>query len=448
MIKVIIAYVKNNHFIIPGSTFLFAVTLLHLLFPIRNDDALFMPAVQSMSYINFITTRYKIWSSRVLSESVIWVLGQNWWFWVVSDILVLMLLYYYLIKMFANKSDIKMHWICMSLVLAYPFVHMSTSGYMITTLFYLWPMTFGLIAGYGMKKSLLDQKIFIWERVIYTAALLFAANVEQMNVFLLGLLTILSGYSALAKKRLNFYLLSQLAIVSALSIFILKTPGNAIRSFVETRWFPDYAMFGIIEKIQFGYAFTLSVFIFNLNLVFIIFCILLYITLHLQYKDKLYRIIAAIPLTVSIVFGASPGIFPNTAISRVSQFGLGASKLVNVFNFHEINYYVPLFFLGFITLCIPAALYLCFKNENLKAWFCIMLILLGFATGMIMGFSPTVWASNTRTLLFTYFAFIVCAILIYQKIRSLNFRWEPMLFALICFLGGASYLRYLALLLG
>jgi len=206
-------------------------------------------------------------------------------------------------------------------------------------------------------------------------------------------------------------------------------------------------MFGIVERMQFGYAYTLSHFIFNTNLVFTVFCALLYITVHLQHKDKFYRLLAAIPLGSSIMFGLAQDIIPNAAISRIGQFGMSTMHIVNVLNFHQFHPYIPIFILGFVMLCMLASLYICFANENLKAWFCITTILLGFATGLAMGFSPTVWATGVRALIFTYFAIIVCIVLIYQKLRLLDFKHEPIVFVVICFLGMNSYMRYLASLI-
>jgi len=437
--------IQNNPFFTPGLVFFFSMVLLHLLFPIYGDDVVYLDTWWTQDMITHILNLYNSWTSRVIINAVVWALSHNWWYWVVSNIAIMMLLYYFLVRLFINKPDSKSCWLGVFSILLYPLAHMSTAGHLATTTNYLWPMTFGFISCYGMKKSLISQKINIWEYPIYIGSLLFAINAEQLNVFILGILTLILGYSILSKKKINIYLLIQLILATIMLIFTLQAPGNAARNIAETRArFPDYVMFGIIERAQLGYAFTLSHFIFSVNLVFTVFCILLYIAVHQQYLDKLYRFLAAVPLGSSIIFGIAQGIIPNPAISRLGQFGMDSTHIVNVLNFHQIHTYIPIVILGLVVICVLASLYLCFSNENLKAWICIVNILLGLTTGLIMGFSPTIWTTGVRALIFAYFTFIICIVLIYQKLRLLRFKHEPILFVMICFLGINAYVRYLA----
>ena len=54
--------------------------------------------------------------------------------------------------------------------------------------------------------------------------------------------------------------------------------------------------------------------------------------------------------------------------------------------------------------------------KNLKNNMALLVFLIGFASRLIMGFSPTVFLSGERTMIFFEFAMIIVSILIWQEI--------------------------------
>jgi hypothetical protein len=182
-------------------------------------------------------------------------------------------------------------------------------------------------------------------------------------------------------------------------------------------------------------------------MIFTVFCALLYTAIHLQYKDKLYRMIALAPLGCSICFHVIHLIqrYSHNPVTALLSLLGGGYYFVRADNYNDLISYFPIITLGFVVLCILAVVYLCFR-ESIKSWFCNAFLLLGLASGVIMGFSPTVWASGHRALVFVYFAFIVGILLIYQKLRQLKFKQEPIIFAVLGLVAAASYLDYIVYL--
>jgi len=440
--------IANNTIIIPVVVFVVLTAITHLLYPIFRDDVHFMYAFPQMGFIDFSVHYYNVWSSRVIILAFLWVLSHSWWGFIATNIVATTLIYYFTVKVFADKQDRNMCWVCLFFIFMFPFAHMATAGFMATSVNYLWSVTFILVTGYGIKKAVTGTKIKIWEHPIYIISLIIAVNAEQVNALMLGILVLLLGHFFVIKKRVNYYLVIQLLITIAMLVFALQNPGNANRSAAETAsWFPEYGMFGIFERAQLGYAFVLSHFIFNPNLVFSMFSLLLYTTIHLQYKDNLYRLIAAVPLGSSILFGVWQRFLPDNAITWLSQFGQNSAQVVNVSNFYNITFYVPLVMLGMVVLCVLVSVFLSFKAEQGKGLFYAALVALGFAVSFIMGFSPTVWASGARTLIFTYFTLIMCMVMFYQKIRQLKFKHEYIFFAGFGLIAAYSYVRFLAWLM-
>ena len=56
------------------------------------------------------------------------------------------------------------------------------------------------------------------------------------------------------------------------------------------------------------------------------------------------------------------------------------------------------------------------REAWLLAYFPIYLLLVGLASRMMMGFSPTVWASRERTFTIAYFAMLAIAVMLVRKL--------------------------------
>ena len=71
-----------------------------------------------------------------------------------------------------------------------------------------------------------------------------------------------------------------------------------------------------------------------------------------------------------------------------------------------------------ILICLVLSILLIFKN--LKNNTAILVFLVGLASRLIMGFSPTIFASGSRTIIFFEFAMIIASILIWQELVKKN----------------------------
>ncbi|MFR5190739.1 MAG: hypothetical protein ACLTEH_05855, partial [Clostridia bacterium] len=92
-----------------------------------------------------------------------------------------------------------------------------------------------------------------------------------------------------------------IAILSLL--FIMTCPGNKQRSLEETqRWYPEYASFQVIEKMQLGLTATMKPLVLHINWLFILFTGLLWIGVCKSRKGILDKWIAAIPLIGATLF--------------------------------------------------------------------------------------------------------------------------------------------------
>lgn len=270
----------------------------------------------------------------------------------------------------------------------------------------------GLYSLIIVKKILKNENIKWYEYILSIIALIYAINVEQMCAILLAIYVPVTIYLIIKKKN-NIYMVIQSMICILSLIFILTCPGNEARDISEAAtWFPEFAHLLFIQKFLMGYSSSLAKFVFEPNAVFMIAGILIFILVCFKEKNKYKRVIGSIPIVCSIVFGIfgfvlakfAPSIY--TPANSMTQYGI--TKII------------PLIILTISGLSFIFSIYICFKGR-FKGLLCIYILLLGFASRIAMGFSPTIWASNDRTFIYMYFSVIICSLILYQEIYELKY---------------------------
>ena len=121
-------------------------------------------------------------------------------------------------------------------------------------------------------------------------------------------------------KKIKPYMMVQTLIAIASIIFILTCPGNYVRQEDEMRRFIDFGMLTIIDKFVLGFTSTFSEIISGKNIVYTLLTSLLAIYVFTNYKERLYRVVALIPVLSILVLGHLTPItfttFPNLEIFR------------------------------------------------------------------------------------------------------------------------------------
>lgn len=422
-----------------------ALIFLHLHITKTNDDIGFTHITNQLSIYDFLITRYKTWSSRVLIEGAIWYLVKHYYLWKLLDIILINCIYIFMIKLFSDNKRTSVFFIAFICILIYPFgKEMSSAGYLATTVNYLWPLSCIIITFYGVKKSCNRLKLSLMEYFIYNICLIYACWSEQGNIFLLSGL-IVAFFYCFYKKHFNIYILIQIIEAILILVFILYSPGTDSRFNSEIRLFPDYLMLSFVDKLQLSFATTLSPILFKPRLEFLIFAFLVLTVVMLKHKCLLYRVIASIPLCSTLIFGTA-----NITqygflyyISRAGSFASNANSIIKINNSENLILYFLIILLGICFLCILCSVYLCFYETPTKALSLVTLIFIGFLSRMPMGFSPTVWASDTRTFTFFTFSFIICIFVFFEYLIEINYKNLNYFMGIFTVLGFAVYLSNL-----
>lgn len=392
--------------------------LLHV-FLILNwgDDVFFRDSIQpeNVTLLSFLTERYFRWSSRLIIEAVMVFITHVpvlWWF---LDTAIMVLAAHSLSRLLP-KMDKKTNYLLVCLVFIYPFIDMRTAGWIATTMNYIWPLAFGLYAMVSIKKILGGEVLKTREYVLNILCILYAANHEQMGVLLAGFFVFFSVYQGAVQKKLHWFLLVQALLSIASVVFILTAPGNGIRTLwtIETH-FPGYVVLSLFDKIEMGFSSTMYGLVMKPDLSFLVFGLLLLLSAKATGQNRVFLGIASVPVFFTLVFGLLGPVvgkllpFVGTIRRAMTETGTNPS-------FSNPMSLIPDLLLIGVCLSVVVSLYRVFVVKR-DAWLVLLVLGAGFASRMIMAFTPAIWFSEDRTFLFLYVALIYCSVRLFQIVR-------------------------------
>lgn len=376
--------------------------------------------------IDFVSGRYYNWSSRVIIEFILClVLKISKYLWILIEVLMVTLAGYSISKIFTIKNDKENNLMLISMILIYPYTIMHQTGWASTTINYMWPLATCLFALIPIKKLWYGEKIKFFEYPFYTLALLFAGNQEQSSAILVCFYIIFTIIMTVKNRKIKPYMIFQSLVAIASIIFILTCPGNYVRGQDEMRRFIDFGMLTFLDKFVLGFTATFGEIIANQDLVYTLFTSLLAIYVFTNYKEKVYRIVSLIPVISGLAFGhLSPitfGMFPE--LEKFFELITVKDVILTVENCNELYYVLPILLAFANFICIGMSLLLLSKkfSHNLP----LLIYFAGLASRIIIAFSPTVFVSKTRTMIFFDFAMIIISYIIWQRLdkkdKKINF---------------------------
>lgn len=411
-------WVSTNYF--PFVFYAILMVLFHFMIEMDFADDVWFAQVMEESasfqtWIDFLISRYQGWSSRLVIEGVLIIIVRSQILWRILDTAVMVWVAVALSIFFNREGRKSVNWFIVCAMLSFPMETMSTAGWIATTLNYSWPLAFGFLAMIPIKNLVCGQNNRWYTYVLAIPALFYAVSQEQMCAVMLAICGYFTVYLFVKSKKVPWFVFSETLVSVAGLIFILTCPGNGVRTESEIlTWFPSYGELSFLRKVELGYSSSLYELIMQPNLIFTLFCVVIMVTTFLYNKKKIYRCISTIPFVTSLVMGlfaeSFASVFPYLSNLRNQMTSVGTGII-----FGFIETWIPDLFITAIAFCILISLWGIFEDKR-KVIFPSYLLLLGLATHWVMGFSPTIWASGSRTCIFMYFAIISVSVLLFSKV--------------------------------
>lgn len=381
----------NKKYVYYVCLFIFVFALHLFMRPGEADDLWFINNYTG-NPLSFAYMRYMQWSSRFLIEMVlVFIASLPLIVWKVLDTLMIVLLFYSGNKLL-NIKNRKILIFEIFLIMILPWKVFGETGWIATTLNYTWPITLGF---YGFS-ILLEEKTNFLKQIISFFCIIFACNQEQMCCVMLAFIIICFCIRTFQKKNNKVFLIPFIICI-LMGVLHIICPGNSMRQISEMQtWYPAYQNFDVLDKISIGIISTVTAILFDFRIIYIAFIgmLILYIK-YLPLNKKLSYIIQFI-LVCFIFINIYP--FDSTQLMFYSK---AQESIVITF----MNSVLPVLL---FSLLISIVIYLILKTKNKYNYMFVLLFLSGICSRLILGFSPTVYASGKRTVIYFY---IVCYLL-------------------------------------
>ncbi len=379
-----------------------------------GDEHVYAMKFAQSGLINLSVENYLTWTSRTLIDAVLILFAvlpfQVWSF---TNALLMTLCVFTICKVVNTGGLLHVNLAVICAFLCIKWQYMSTAGWIATTTNYLWPATFGIFSIAILHSACAGKKVTLPQYVFSCFAIIYSANMEQNLLFHLIFLLALTAYLIITKTRLHSIIFAHLAMCGVCGAYALLSPGAAARYSSEVAsYFPDWAMRSALRNIELALSSSMRLFIFERDYIFTCFCIFLFAAVWQSQKNYCYRLIAAVPLLCTLVFGffkdAVLAVLPILSFVPNSVTPEGIITFANSGNFLS---HIPFLVICATLSCIIISLYLAFGHCK-GALLAILIFCTGFATIAAIGFTPTVWVSSLRTALI----FMLCLVALIGKL--------------------------------
>lgn len=429
---------KWNHILSYGLIVCYFVLmlLLHLKMSVVSDDIVFKDNLTDSTVIQFMQKCYLYINGRIFTDPLGAVLvAIPFTAWKVLDSGICTVAYYMIDKLLADKDQILEHLFVFLVMLMYPVYYLMSAGFIMTSTNYLYT-SFGILCIAVALKWTRDRKFSVGSVVLITVASFYAANQDQSACVAIALLLAYAVYLVAVEKgekRVVWMTLYALICVCAGFALLWFSPGHIARSkSVEgTFCVPGYADWSVATKLFKGYTTTAANLLYYPTWIYVMLCVLVCV-LGMLNKKWIMKGIATIPL----LFCLGSYYIWSHSFSYYPTYGFGMADLLTYDN--------PI--LTVVTSLLPLVLFLflCFAvldscESKLYGGTIVLLLSIGLASRVAMGFSASLFGSSFRTFTYLLLLMQVDCVLIFKEILRKNNKMACVLILLVA-AGLAAYM--------
>lgn len=371
-----------------------------------GDDADFRK-VDNNLVVDYLINEYFTWSSRVIINLCIVFLSKiNFFIWGIFNTIIYTSIGVMLSKLLVKGNNKEMNCFIAGMMIIYPFYHLATAGWMAICAFYLYPLFCLIYCLLTITKIFENKKILWHEYLFYAIALLYASSMEQVAVIMTMFFAFL--VVCIIANKLNYRHIVGISLIANVAQIInaVICPGNKLRTLESIYMFPIFAEFTLFDKLNIGFYTTMLNFLTSFDAVFLMFISLLFLTIMFKYKKYKLGFVAIIPFLIWII------LMPIRALSKFISLAADVVKIGYVESIPSETLWLSLALL-IIFFLILYSVVLAFDKHETKA--VLFILATGFTSRVLMGFSPTVYASSYRTFIYMYFSIIICLIILMNK---------------------------------
>ncbi|MGL6198343.1 MAG: DUF6056 family protein [Lachnospiraceae bacterium] len=413
--------------------------ILHIFVQYEIDDLYFKSALEDTGFFDLLRNRYNTWTSRILIESVLFIVaGSPIIIFKLLNVLAVIVLTENLTRLISSDMNKRTSWTVVLLFLIYYFIEMSSAGWAATSINYLWPAAAGTFSLISFLKVIRGEKIRRFEYPFYAAALIFAANQEQVAALLLGFGLVFTVFIAVRDKVIKKFFVFYNVIALGEIIIAMQCPGNSNRAVANTEyWFPEYSSFGVLYKMFLGICNILN-YLFNRVNIYIFILSLFLLVVILKKKIRIIqKAIAAVIVLFCFLTNLARGNLRAVLLPTFNKFIARVDLQHNTFS--GLVSLIPIMVCCAVIAIIFLEIYWVYE-KSMRTGLLMLMLCAGLASSFIIAFSPTVYASGYRIFLFLNLT-LVASITLIVKFEWNNFslRLKLVFYAMLIVCGACIY---------
>lgn len=382
----------------------------------RMDDVtLYGDIMEYCPLLTWLEYRWDTWTSRVLLDGVsVLMIAWNIWIFRIINWCMWMLLIYSIAELLQIQKNKQLSYILILAFLIYPFKVIGSVGWCNVGVIYVWTSALGCYAITSYTKLHRDaekynKKMKLFFAVSMCIAAVFAGNQEMVCAILcavFGMLWLLTW-----KKADRFYRIvvsMQFLLVVGKLLVILTCKGNYIRKMQEAeRWMPEYVDFTFLDKLSIGITDTINGLFVRESFLCLLFAIAVCMAVFARTRLLSFRCVALVPVLFMMGTRFAPNLVQNEFTYLENFWKYMPTLRQNDFSNMDQETVIGLLMWLAVFACLILSVYITCENFQEMAFYSIVLGS-GLATRVVVGFSPSVYVSGSRTFYFLDVLIIFC----------------------------------------
>lgn len=370
-----------------------------------GDDFIFRDSFRIYGGVEEWLKKYTaVWSGRIIPHFLLIVLlNKNILLWRLANSIVFVILGLGIFNMVVNtnhkisgnKKSIIATVIC-GMMFFMPIEVMFSGAIWVTgSVTYLWAIAFTIVALIPFKRLITGEKINKIMIIFAIISALYASYVEQSAAVMLAFSGITLVYCIFAKIKIKIYHCFIVILIGINTFISFSVAGNKVRTTAETlKFYSDFDMLSIVDKLFLGVNVTFVHIFKSANILMIILSILIIVLVAKKTDDKVTLVMATIPFTyTSLKFLSIDKLFNFDDTNKLYVGGI--AQYVSVFSATVVCFIcVYMFFVIFDSYQESVIVGLFFAGA--------------LCCSVVMGISPTVYASGNRMFFITDILVVLC----------------------------------------
>lgn len=358
-----------------------------------GDDVAYVNYTQLYRLFDYLAYRYSTWTSRIFVEMFLYILSSLpvsvWKLFLSLSIIGGGIGFSYLIgaKTLLQKSMVFMS------IITLPNVYWGNTGWLVTTVAYMFFAFLSVLMLCSIRDLLNRVPISVPKLIAYIVGTILAANVEQCCL-ILGIC--FSGailYFYFYQKRVPYILFIQLICLLFDVVLFLMSSGNRFRFHYEIGvWWEGFAGLSFSMKLLLGFRRLGDIIFFDYYIFCLIFGLITALFIGSYYvhhkKRYLWLWLSSCVFSVFILAVRPENMAPFNQYINLGWIYIGPFAL--------------------LVYCIVAMF--SFWRRNFQFYLYVTILWMGLLSSVILGFSPTLYASHAR--IFIFFIYVLLFLLL------------------------------------